>query len=330
MSDVRLSFCIPTYNFGAFIGETLESIITQAGDEVEIIVGDGASTDNTQQVVRGYQSSFPRLFYYRFEEKGGIDLDLAKTVELSRGDYCWLMSSDDVLRPGAIQCVLEEIKLGHDVYLCNRTVCDRNLKPKRYSNLWLSNRMSGRVFYFSDKSDLLDYLNASQSIGALFSYVSSIVVRRNKWNEIGYDVRFGRSNYAHVFRLFSFLQISGTSLKYIKKQLVLFRGDNDSFRDKGYANRFLIDFDGYRHLGECLFPDEDVRNAFKAVMRREHKYYFLPRLKSEVDDELKWNELEKSLSYYGYSSWEMFFINRLGASQIFVGMARSLKRLLRI
>jgi len=49
-----------------------------------------------------------------------------------------------------------------------------------------------------------------------------------------------------------------------------------------------------------------------------------------VDDELKWNELEGKLSYYGYSSAEMFLINMLGASKMFVGMARSLKRLLRI
>jgi abequosyltransferase len=330
MNDVRLSFCIPTYNFGEFIGETLESIITQAGDDVEIVVGDGASTDNTEEVVRGYQSSFPKLFYYRFDKKGGIDLDLTKTVELSSGDYCWLMSSDDVLKPGAIQRLLNEIKLGQDIYLCNRTVCDRNLRPKRYSKLWLTNRIKDRVFYFSNKSDQLDYLNASQSIGALFSYVSSIIVRRNKWNEIGYDERLARSNYAHVFRLLSILQLSGNSLKYIKEQLVLFRGYNDSFRDKGYANRILIDLDGYRYLGECLFPDKEVRNAFKAVMRREHKCYFLPRLKSEVDDELKWNELEKSLSYYGYSSAEMLLINMLGASKIFVRMARSLKRLLRV
>ncbi len=49
-----------------------------------------------------------------------------------------------------------------------------------------------------------------------------------------------------------------------------------------------------------------------------------------MDDELKWNELERNLSYYGYGSAEMFPINMLGASKMFVGIARSLKRLLRI
>lgn len=330
MNDVRLSFCIPTYNFGEFIGETLESIITQAGDEVEIVVGDGASTDNTEEVVRGYQSRFPKLFYYKFEQRGGIDLDIAKTVELSRGDYCWLMSSDDVLKPGAIQRMLKEINLGHDVYLCNRTVGDRKLRPFRFRKLWLSKRINDRVFYFSDKSDLLDYLNASQSINALFSYLSAIVVRHTKWNAVGYDARFDKTYFAHAFRIFRILQSRGNSLKYIKDRLVLSRSFNDSFLDKGYANRILINLDGYRYFGECFFPDKYVHKVFKTIMTREHKYYDLSRLKSEVADELKWHQLETTLSYFGYSSAAMFLINMLGASQRFVRMARSLKRFLRI
>jgi len=328
MSDVKLSICIPTYNFGKFIGETLKSIIEQAGDDVEIVVGDGASTDNTEDVVRGYQLSFTKLYYHKLEKKGGVDLDLDRTVELSRGDFCWLMSSDDVLKPGAIQRMLNEIKLGHDVYLCNRTLCDLNLKPITKGS-WLSGRVSDQAFHFADKSQLVDYLNASKSIGALFSYISSIVVHRNKWNEIGYDERFTESNYAHVFRLLSMLKIGGNSLKYIKDSLVLCRGDNDSFLDKGLANRVLIDFDGYRHIGECSFFDEDVRNAFKAVMRRHRNCLNLAGIKSAVVDDLKWNELKERISYYNYSDGELFVMNVLGQSKSLIDLLRSVRRICR-
>ena len=59
MGNIRLSVCIPTYNFGEFIGETLESIVGQATDEVDIIIVDGASTDNTEQVVHQIQKTIP-------------------------------------------------------------------------------------------------------------------------------------------------------------------------------------------------------------------------------------------------------------------------------
>jgi abequosyltransferase len=328
MNDIPLSICIPTYNFGEFIGDTLQSIIGQGNNEVEIIVGDGGSTDNTAEVVKRYQSHFSGLAYHNFGKKSGIDLDLSKTVELASGKYCWLMSSDDALKPGAIQRVLEEIKLGHDVYLLNRTICDRNLRPIRRKEQWLSRGTADRVCHFSDKSDLIAYLNASESLGALFSYISSIVFHRNKWNQIGFDERFAGSNYAHVFRLFSMLKVDGSSLKFIKESSVLCRGENDSFLDKGLANRFLIDFDGYRLLGESLFLDDDTRNAFKAAVKREHKWYSLSRLKSELDDDLKWKELENTLFDYGYGSGELFLANMLGTSKLLVRSLRSVKKFL--
>jgi len=81
MENIRLSICIPTYNFGEFIGTTLESIIKQATAEVEIVVLDGGSTDNTREVVHSFQQRFPRLSYHRLEKRGGIDRDMAKAVE---------------------------------------------------------------------------------------------------------------------------------------------------------------------------------------------------------------------------------------------------------
>ena len=80
---IRLSICIATLNRGAFIGETLESIIRQATDEVEIVVVDGASTDNTEEVVRGFQQRWPRLNYLRLPEKGGVDRDYDRAVALA-------------------------------------------------------------------------------------------------------------------------------------------------------------------------------------------------------------------------------------------------------
>ena len=131
MSSLRLSVCIPTYNFGAFIGATLDSIVAQATGEIEIVIVDGASTDDTAHVVQKIGHVFPRLRFYRRDINGGVDVDLAKAVELARGDYCWLMSGDDVLAPRAMARVLHELQEEHDVYLCNRTECDRDLKIGR-------------------------------------------------------------------------------------------------------------------------------------------------------------------------------------------------------
>src|SRR5438034_11114844 len=97
MSSLRLSVCIPTYNFGAFIGAKLDSIVAQATGELEIVIVDGASTDDTAHVVQQIGHVFPRLRFYRRDINGGEDEELAKAVALPRGDYCRLLSVDQVL-----------------------------------------------------------------------------------------------------------------------------------------------------------------------------------------------------------------------------------------
>ena len=71
MSDYLLTICIATYNRAAFLPATLESMIDQvnAFDDVELLVVDGNSTDDTESVVCEFQSRSPHLHYIRLQEK---------------------------------------------------------------------------------------------------------------------------------------------------------------------------------------------------------------------------------------------------------------------
>ena len=78
MNAVKLSLCIPTHNFGRFIADTLHSILEQDGaEEIEVVVVDGASTDNTADVVTSLQQQWPQIKYFKLPAKGGIDRDMA-------------------------------------------------------------------------------------------------------------------------------------------------------------------------------------------------------------------------------------------------------------
>src|SRR5689334_19512095 len=105
----RLSICIATYGRGKFIGETLDSILGQWQPGVEIVVVDGASPDDTPEVMAQYALRHPGIAYYRESENSGVDRDYDKAVGYARGDYCWLMPDDDLLRPGAIQSLLDHL-----------------------------------------------------------------------------------------------------------------------------------------------------------------------------------------------------------------------------
>ena len=76
-----LSICIATYNRAEHIGETLESIIPEVTDEVEIVMADGASTDNTSSVVKHYIEICKQINYIQLPSKGGVNQDFCKAVE---------------------------------------------------------------------------------------------------------------------------------------------------------------------------------------------------------------------------------------------------------
>jgi len=166
MINPRLSICIPTYNFGRFIGETLESVVRQATEEVEIIVLDGGSTDNTTEVVERFQGTFPRLRYFRQDFKGGIDRDMAKSVELARGEYVWLFSADDWMAEGALKRVLDETRLGLDLYLCGFTLCDFDMHPRKPHPILEA--ADGSVYDLGNPRDRNDFFERGLTTTAFF------------------------------------------------------------------------------------------------------------------------------------------------------------------
>ena len=108
-TSLFLTICIATYNRADHIAETMESIIPQLSDDVELLVVDGASTDNTEEIVRPYADHDQRIRYVRLAKKGGVDQDYCKSVELARGKYCWLFTYDDLIKPGSVAAVLAAV-----------------------------------------------------------------------------------------------------------------------------------------------------------------------------------------------------------------------------
>jgi abequosyltransferase len=304
---MRLSICIPTYNFGPFIGATLESLVPQMTNDVEVIIVDGASTDNTSEVIHQASQRIPRLTYHRRDRNMGLDEDLAKAVELATGDYCWLLSSDDVPKADTVARILHELEYNCDVYLFNRVECDRALKPLRIRP-WLSQTYDDHTFEWNTESGASEYLRAARSLGALFSYISSIVVSRRKWNSTPCEQGAVGTNYAHVIRLLTGLRSGGT-IRYVRDALIYCRGSNDSFARDGLIPRLLLDFRGYEHAMATAFPNNThVHELIRTVVRREHPWLMLARVRARVEGDSEWKLLRQCLARYGYGTLPLWMV----------------------
>lgn len=266
-TPVRLSICIPTYNFGGFIGETLQSIVAQLQDGVEIVVLDGGSTDNTAEVVGAFAQRHPQIRYHRQPERGGIDRDMAHTVGLARGEYCWLFSADDTMRPGALARMLARLDGGAELLLCGVTYCSFQMEPL-FEGV-VAQIPSETRFDFSLREQRLGYLARASTTLALFSFLGSVVFSRARWEAIGLEERFVGSLFAHVARLFAMIG-QGVLFDYLPDSYVLTRGGNDSFMDQGIVNRYAKVVDGYHELAAAYFGAGSTEAAhIRRVVRAE-------------------------------------------------------------
>jgi len=108
--SITLSIGIPTYNGGKHIKETLDSIVSQLNDvneEIEIVISDNASTDETPEIIKDYQNRYGIIKYFRNGQNVGFDRNVDLLFERAIGKYVWLLSDDDLILPGSIRKVLK-------------------------------------------------------------------------------------------------------------------------------------------------------------------------------------------------------------------------------
>src|SRR5215210_40594 len=100
-SSPLLSICIPTYNRAELLRSALHSVVRQAariGAEVEVVVADNCSTDNTTDVVE-WARQFGEIRYYRNQDNFGVNYNILQLVNsLAKGEFCWLLGDDDLVR----------------------------------------------------------------------------------------------------------------------------------------------------------------------------------------------------------------------------------------
>jgi abequosyltransferase len=247
---------MPTFNFGKFIGETLASIIPQLTDQTEIVILDGGSTDNTQEIVQSYQKACSKIRYFRQPGRGGIDKDMHLTIEKAQGEYCWLFSSDDIMRPGAINKILAEVAEGLDVYVCDFTICQFDCKTPIREHYVLKNK-NKTIYNLSDDAIRAQYFSIATQTTSFFSFMSAVIINRARWLTTPIEEHFFGSCFAHAVRILNMIP-QGLMVKYVPLSLLLNRTSNDSFLEKGMVHRFSITIDRYREIMQGLFGEQSI------------------------------------------------------------------------
>jgi len=114
MDNPLVTIITPTYNCGKYLAETIDSVLSQSYSEIDYIVIDDGSTDDTNLILREYSDT--RLTIIK-QENIGEHHTINKGLNLVRGEYFMYPNADDPLLPGAIEMLVEAMESNPDV-LC--------------------------------------------------------------------------------------------------------------------------------------------------------------------------------------------------------------------
>jgi len=99
----KVSIVIPTFNRARYLRRAIESCLNQTYGNLEILIVDDGSEDETSEVVRNFAARDERIKYYRFEKNVGLPVALNRGWELVTGDYLTMSGDDNYFHINAIE-----------------------------------------------------------------------------------------------------------------------------------------------------------------------------------------------------------------------------------
>ena len=144
-----LTISIPTYNRSFYLDRILTIIQDQYSPEIELIVSDNCSTDETQKIVEKFLQKKLPIRYFKNESNLGPDLNVAQCYYEAKGKYVLVFGDDDIFLPGAIKKILKILREGEFglVFLNYYGFSNNYIKEAPRSNFF-------RKFYLFKKGDI--------------------------------------------------------------------------------------------------------------------------------------------------------------------------------
>lgn len=184
---VLVSVCIPVYNGAKFISETIESLLNQTMVDIEIVISDNASTDETVKIANKFLEKDSRIKLNVNKSNIGYCLNINKAVSLASAEVISIFHADDVYKPGIINRQYMLIKSGIcDAAFSNMEVFYDGINRYRRARIFKSLE---KTPLYDDKADIflgnyLCYLPYICTHGNFFP-CSSLMTTKKLFEEIG-------------------------------------------------------------------------------------------------------------------------------------------------
>lgn len=243
-----VSVLMCTYNNADYLGEAIESILTQTYQNIELIIVNDGSTDQTRDIIFSYKT--PKIQYVENEKNIGQEGSKNKGISAAKGKYIAYMDGDDISDENRIATQVELLETHPDIGIC-----------------------STGITYFGQKRETVFTGETDERIrlNALFSTPmahATCMIRREIIET--HDIRYEKGFLATEDYWFMLLILAKTKAYSLQQSLYRYRwhGENISVK-KGelqFQNFRKISHQAFKQLLKIDFPVEDHAKIF-AIFR---------------------------------------------------------------
>jgi glycosyltransferase involved in cell wall biosynthesis len=271
----KINIITPSFNQGAFIEETIRSVLLQSYPNIEYIIIDGGSTDGTVEIIRKYEQ---RLAFWVSEPDEGQADALRRGFELAKGEILAYLNADDLYTPNAVETAFTAFQDDPDLALVH-----------------------GDSIIINDAGEKIGHKRGEE--GAFLSYFLSMANPISQpsafWRRSDYESIGGIDSKLHYvldYDLWSRMGLVGKKFRHIAADLSLFR-----IHASSKTQQSMLPFEQERLeliqtylqdmiLGPILSPH--LRRLFSAVHLRLANAYWV-----EGDKHSAWTHYQRAIRY---------------------------------
>jgi glycosyltransferase involved in cell wall biosynthesis len=228
-----VSIVIPVYNAAKYINRCLDTIINQTYNNIEIIIINDGSTDNSLELISEY-TSMHSIIKVINKENGGVGLARKLAVEISRGKYIFFVDADDYIAINTVEKLVEVAEKNNaDIAVCN-------IWNEENQNIDLLSNIKDEVISLKDRKAFFENYIINNKlyycvIGKMFN-LSRIREKRINFSE---NLNFGE-DLLFLLQLYTFIN----SIAIVHEKLYFYSFDPESitrtFKIDRCYDQFLI------------------------------------------------------------------------------------------
>jgi glycosyltransferase involved in cell wall biosynthesis len=212
-----LSICIPTYNRVDFLKQSVESIICSiefSNEDVEIVISDNCSSDNTEKYCKYLTQKYSFIKYFRNDENV-VELNFYFCIQRATSKFVWVFGDDDLISINAISQVLNYLTKGHNLLILNYSIFDEKVK----------NVLKKNYLGFSNNQKIKNHDELLMRLNLKLGFISCVVFQREEYLKMPLEIydRYRTYGFSFLYGLLNSVY-KNTNAIVISNELLQQRG----------------------------------------------------------------------------------------------------------